>query len=164
MRNSGFYKRYVDTKNRLLGRVGVDTEGDEEPLIQDWEVPWEEARELTRYALDHVELGGKPWIVTPIRTPATPTIYPIRANTLYYNLGCYCQVKKRPDKGDYYYTRIMDEKCFALGGIKMLYSSTFLSQPEFERRYNGEGYRRVKARYDPQGAFPALYEKCVLRH
>jgi len=164
LRNSGFYKRYVDTKNRLLGRLGVDTQGDEEPLIQDWEVPWEQARELTRYALDEVDLGGKPWIVTPIRTPATPTIYPIRANTLYYNLGCYCQVKKRPDKGDYYYTRIMDEKCFALGGIKMLYSSTFLSQPEFERRYNGEGYRAVKARYDPQGAFPALYEKCVLRH
>src|SRR6185369_2221561 len=72
LRNSGFYKRYVETKNRLLGRVGVDTEGDEEPLIQDWEVPWEEARELTRYALEEVDLGGKPWIVTLFRTRAPP--------------------------------------------------------------------------------------------
>ncbi len=33
----------------------------------------------------------------------------------------------------WHYTRIMDRKCFELGGIKMLYSSTFLSKNEFDR-------------------------------
>lgn len=163
MRNSGFYKRYVDGKHRLLRLLRIDTEGDEEPLIQDWEVAWDHAAELTRFALREVDLSGKPWIVTPIRTPATPTLYPIKADTLYYNLGCYCQVKKRRDKGDYYYTRIMDEKCFELGGIKMLYSSTFLSEAEFNRLYNGAGYAHVKAKYDPQRRLRSLFEKCVMR-
>jgi len=28
----------------------------------------------------------------------------------------------------------------------------------------GPKYRELKAKYDPQGRFPTLYEKCVLRH
>jgi FAD/FMN-containing dehydrogenase len=162
MRNSGFYKRYVETKNRLLDRVAPGREEPEEPLIQDWEVPWEKAADLTRFALREVDLGGKPWIVTAIRTPVTPTLYPIRAGALYYNLGCYCQVKKRAGRPPWHYTRIMDRKCFDLGGIKMLYSSTFLAKEEFDRLYNGAAYEKVKARYDPQKRQRALYEKCVI--
>ena len=65
-----------------------------------------------------VELDGKPWVIAPIRTPATPTLYPVPAQTLYLNLGCYCQVRKVTGKPDYWYTRIMDNKCFELGGIE----------------------------------------------
>jgi FAD/FMN-containing dehydrogenase len=162
MRNSGFYKRYIDAKTRLLARLAPGREDPEEPLIQDWEVPWEKAGELTRFALREVNLGGKPWIVTAIRTPATPTLYPIRAGALYYNLGCYCQVRKPAGRPAYHYTRIMDRKCFELGGIKMLYSSTFLSREEFGRLYNGEDYARLKARYDPAGRQRGLFEKCVM--
>jgi FAD/FMN-containing dehydrogenase len=161
MRNSGFYKRYVETKNRWLRRLGLWRDDGEEPLIQDWEVPWEHAAEITRFALENVDLGGRPWIVTPIRTPATPTLYPVRANTLYYNLGCYCQVKRPRGKGNYHYTRILDRKCFELGGVKMLYSSTFLSQPEFDRVYNGAAYARLKEKYDPERRLPSLFEKCA---
>jgi FAD/FMN-containing dehydrogenase len=162
MRNSGFYKRYVDAKTRLLGRLAPGRVDAEEPLIQDWEVPWEHAAELTRFALREVDLGGKPWIVTAIRTPASPTLYPIRPDTLYYNLGCYCQVRKPAGRDAYHYTRIMDRKCFDLGGIKMLYSSTFLSKAEFGRLYNGAGYEQLKARYDPAGRQRGLFEKCVI--
>jgi FAD/FMN-containing dehydrogenase len=162
MRNSGFYKRYIDAKTRLLGRVAPARSDAQEPLIQDWEVPWEQAAELTRFALREVDLGGKPWIVTAIRTPASPTIYPIKADTLYYNLGCYCQVRKPAGRDAYHYTRIMDGKCFELGGIKMLYSSTFLSRAEFARLYNGAAYEALKARYDPGGRQRGLFEKCVI--
>ena len=116
---------------------------------------------LTRFAMSEVDLAGKPWIVTPIRTRATPTLYPVRPDTLYYNFGCYCQVKKRPDKGNYYYTKIIDRTCFDLGGIKMLYSSTFLPESEFKRIYNGAAYAALKKKYDPGGALPTLYQKCV---
>jgi FAD/FMN-containing dehydrogenase len=162
MRNSGFYKRYVDAKTRLLARLAPGRPESEEPLIQDWEVPWEHAAELTRFALREVDLGGKPWIVTAIRTPATPTLYPIKADTLYYNLGCYCQVKKPAGRDAYHYTRVMDRKCFELGGIKMLYSSTFLTEAEFSRLYNGAAYARVKSMYDPEMRQRSLYEKCVM--
>lgn len=162
MRNSGFYKRYMDAKTRLLGRSAPARPDAVEPLIQDWEVPWERAAELTRYALREVDLGGRPWIVTAIRTPASPTLYPVKPGTLYYNLGCYCQVRKPAGKGDYHYTRIMDRKCFDLGGIKMLYSSTFLSRAEFDRRYNGAEYESLKSLYDPQRRLRGLFEKCVI--
>jgi FAD/FMN-containing dehydrogenase len=162
LRSSGFYKRYVDAKTRLLDRVAPRRAQSEEPLIQDWEVPWEQAAELTRFALREVDLGGKPWIVTAIRTPASPTLYPLKADTLYYNLGCYCQVRKPAGRDAYHYTRIMDRKCFELGGIKMLYSSTFLSKDEFSRIYNGAAYDSLKARYDPAGRQRGLFEKCVV--
>jgi FAD/FMN-containing dehydrogenase len=162
MRNSGFYKRYIDAKTRLLARLAPNRSEAEEPLIQDWEVPWQHAAELTRFALREVDLGGKPWIVTAIRTPASPTLYPIKAGALYYNLGCYCQVKKPAGRDAYHYTRIMDRKCFELGGIKMLYSSTFLSKAEFARLYNGADYERLKTRYDPAGRQRRLFDKCVI--
>lgn len=162
MRNSGFYKRYTLLKRRLLGALPQQPQ-DEEPLIQDWEVPWEHAGELLRCALDNADLGGKPWIATPIRALSSPTLYPVRPGTHYFNLGCYCHVKKRPGEGDYFHTRLLDRKCFELGGIKMLYSSTFLDEPEFDRIYNGAGYRAIKRKYDPDNALGTLYEKCVLR-
>jgi FAD/FMN-containing dehydrogenase len=162
LRNSGFYKRYVGWKHRVLAALPWRPADDEEPLIQDWEVPWERAAELLHYALSEVDLGGKPWIATPIRTPSAPTLYPVRPGALYFNLGCYCQVKKRPERGDYSATRLMDRACFDLGGIKMLYSSSFLEEPEFDRLYNGTAYRALKQRYDPQGVLGTLYAKCVL--
>ena len=42
-RNSAFYTKYVATKNKLLGSIGI-RDGRTEPLIQDWEVPWQPRR------------------------------------------------------------------------------------------------------------------------
>jgi FAD/FMN-containing dehydrogenase len=163
LRSSGFYTRYTSWKRRLLKRWSWATKEDVEPLIQDWEVPWERAAEMIEFAMRETDLGGKPWVVTPIRTPAKPTLYPVEANRLYLNLGCYCQVKKVPGRADYWYTRILDDKCFALGGIKMLYSSTLLTPEQFWARYNGDAYRALKQRYDPGGRSQDLYAKCALR-
>jgi FAD/FMN-containing dehydrogenase len=163
LRNSGFYTRYARWKRMLLERLPRSATEDVEPLIQDWEVPWERAEELIEFATRETDLGGKPWVVTPIRTPAKPTLYPMEADRLYLNLGCYCQVKKVPGKADYWYTRILDDKCFALGGIKMLYSSTLLTPEQFWAHYNGDAYRVLKQRYDPAGRSQDLYAKCALR-
>jgi len=162
MRNSGFYKRFVNWRRRARQMALPGKEEAEEPLIQDWQVPWDSAQQLSSFALREADLEDRPWIATPIRTLASPTLYPVASNSLYFNLGCYCQVRKPTDKGAYYFTRIIDEKCFGLGGVKMLYSSTFLSKPKFDRIYNGEIYSRLKAKYDPQGRLPTLFEKCAL--
>jgi FAD/FMN-containing dehydrogenase len=160
-RNSGFYVRYCqwqDAWQRLLPR---QSKQDKEPLIQDWEVPWEQGKALLEYALANINLGGRPWIAVPIKTPVSPTLYPIEANKLYFNLGCYCQVQKVPEQEDYYYTKILDRKCFELGGIKMLYSSSFMSRAEFDRLYNGAAYAALKKKYDPGQRAYTLYEKAV---
>jgi FAD/FMN-containing dehydrogenase len=163
LRNSGFYTRYAAWKGRLRERIPGMAETATEPLIQDWEVPWDAADELMEFCLREVELDGRPWAAVPIRTPRQPTLYPIAADTLYFNLGCYCQVRKVAGRAPYHHTKIMDRKCFELGGIKMLYSSTFLDESEFDAHFNGEAYRALKARYDPRGCAPTLYQKVAAK-
>jgi FAD/FMN-containing dehydrogenase len=160
-RNSAFYTKYVATKNRLLGGLGVRDERTE-PLIQDWEVPWRHGEELIRFAIDNVDLKGRPWAAVPIRAPRQPTLYPIKPNELYFNLGCYCQVRRPEGMAPYHYTKILDRKCFELGGIKMLYSSTFLAEADFDALYNGAAYRTLKAKYDSGGNAQTLYKKVAL--
>ena len=109
-----------------------------------------------------MDIQGQPWVAVPIRTPRAPTNYPVRSDTLYFNVGCYCFAKKPKVDVDFYYTRILDRKCFELGGIKMLYSSTFIDREEFDRLYHGKAYAALKAKYDPAGYAPTLFEKAVI--
>ena len=161
-RNSAFYTRHAARKERRRARLGSAAEEQTEPLIQDWEVPWQHAEELVDYCLQQVDLDGRPWAAVPIRTERQPTLYPILPGELYFNLGCYCQVRRPAGKEPYHYTRIMDRRCFELGGIKMLYSSTFLDEPEFDARFNGAAYRLLKQKYDPDGNAPTLYAKVAV--
>ncbi len=162
LRNSGFYNRYVAIANRTKRLLGLPGRRHEEQLIQDWQLPWEHAVEFMRYLLDKADIHGQPCAAVPIRTPRTPTNYPIRSDTPYFNVGCYCFAKKPKANVDFYYTRILDRKCFEFGGIKMLYSSTFLDRDEFDRLYNGIGYAALKRKYDPNGRAPNLFEKAVM--
>jgi len=159
-RNSAFYTRHMARSRALRRWLGGSQSRDTEPLIQDWEVPWRHAEELVRFCLANVSLGGgRPWAAVPIRTPRRATLYPIAPGELYFNLGSYCQVRRAPGRETYHYTKIMDRKCFELDGIKMLYSSTFLDEREFDARFNGAAYRDLKRKYDPEGNAPTLYAK-----
>jgi hypothetical protein len=161
MRSSGFYNRYVKTKAKLMKLLHIKPNAYEEQLIQDWEVPFEKAKELINFALNNVELRGLPWVALPIKPLSKAISYPLEPNELYFNLGCYCYTKRPRMDEKYYYTKIMDQKCFELGGLKMLYSSTFLSKEDFDKVYNGEGYTIVKQKYDPKGYAATLFDKAV---
>jgi FAD/FMN-containing dehydrogenase len=162
MRSSKFYNWYVARKHALRRALNLPANTGEEKLIQDWEVPWQHAVELLRYALDEADLGGQPWVAVPIKPLSTPTLYPVDPNELYMNLGCYCYTRKPREDVPYYYTKILDEKCFELGGIKMLYSSTFIDKARFDGIYNGAEYEEVKRKYDPDGKFLGLFDKTVM--
>ena len=157
LRSSKFYNWYCALKNRWLSQKDDGTE----QLIQDWEVPWDKAEQLINFALEHVDLEDQPWVALPIKTPKQPTIYPVKANQLYFNLGCYCLTQRPNEHELYYYTKIMDQQCFKLGGLKMLYSSTFIDKAEFDKIYNGQAYCAIKQQYDPQGYLPTLAEKAL---
>ncbi|HEX5419308.1 MAG TPA: FAD-binding protein, partial [Gammaproteobacteria bacterium] len=161
-RNSGFYTRYVAFKGRLRERLGLGPDTETEPLIQDWEVPWRNSEALLRFALENVDLGGLPWAAVPIKPLSRPTLYPVAPRHMYFNLGCYCQVRRPPGKPPYYYTRIVDDACFGLGGIKMLYSSSFLDEKDFDAHYNGTAYHALKQKYDPAGKASTLYRKVAI--
>lgn len=160
-RNSAFYTKYVALKRKLLTSIGLGNDR-MEPLIQDWEVPWRHGAELIRFAIENVDLAGYPWAAVPIKAPRQPTLYPVKPGELYFNLGCYCQVRRPAGMEPYHYTKILDRKCFEQGGIKMLYSSSFLSEAEFDALYNGAAYRTLKAKYDPGGHAQTLYKKVAL--
>lgn len=162
LRHSGLYKKYLDKRNKLFSFIHYypSLSKEEEALIQDWQVPWERGVELLNYALNNIDLGGKPWAALPIKPIYPATLYPLKPNELYFNLGCYCS-SKRIHKDAYYNTKLMDDYCFKLNGLKMLYSSTFLSLTDFESRYNGEMFNLLKNKYDPKGKINTLYEKAV---
>ncbi|HUC20692.1 MAG TPA: FAD-binding oxidoreductase, partial [Candidatus Polarisedimenticolaceae bacterium] len=163
MRNSGFYARSAALQGKLAAKLPFIPGEDEnlELLIQDWEVPWKHAEALLSFAFDNLDLAGRPLMSAPVKTPGLATSYPMDKNQPYLNLGSYSFVKKQPGKPAYHSTKIMDKFTFAHDGIKMLYSTTFLSEAEFKRIYNDATYRKLKAKYDPNKLLPTLYEKTV---
>ena len=44
-------------------------------------------------------------------------------------------------------------------GFQMLYADSYLTREEFRQMFDHEHYDAMKARYDPHGAFPEVYEK-----
>ncbi len=62
-----------------------------------------------------------------------------------------------------HFNRLIERQVAALGGIKSLYSDSYFTEDEFAQAYGGADYRALKMKYDPAGAFPGLYDKCVLR-
>ncbi len=156
-RNSGFFTRYNAFRSRHSSEV--ENDNNLEKLIQDWEVPWEQAQKLLDFGLNNIDMAGHPWLITVIKTPAKATCYPMQANKLYLNLGSYSFAKKQKSKEPYYNTKIMDNYCFAHQGIKMLYSSTFISRSKFDKIYAGEKYKKLKQKYDSDKLAPTTYEK-----
>lgn len=157
-RNSSFYTRYVNFQTKL----GQQTEAAHlEKLIQDWEVPWQHSVELLDFALENLSLDGKPLLAAPTKTLHNNSLYPMPLDELHFNLGSYSFVQRKLSDPPYRYTKLMDEFCFAHEGIKMLYSTTFLSEQEFNKRYGGKAYKALKTKYDPHGLAPTLYQKAV---
>jgi len=161
-RNSSFYTRYTRLKRRICSLLRMHNP-DEEELIQDWVVPWDRATEFISFITENIDIQGQPWVALPIVPQQPATLYPLEPGRKYMNIGCYCFVRK-PDQGqDYYYTKILDRLCFKMGGIKMLYSSTFLTENEFDAVYNGERYRLLKQEYDPNARALTLYQKVAAK-
>ncbi|MBT8433759.1 MAG: hypothetical protein KJN95_03825, partial [Gammaproteobacteria bacterium] len=162
LRNSKFYTRYTRVKRALLKLAGISNANQEE-LIQDWVVPWNRAAEFIEFIFDNIDIQGQPWVALPIVPKIAATLYPLKTGQRYVNIGCYCFVDKPSLEQDYYYTRVLDQLCFDMGGIKMLYSSTFLTQQAFGEVYNGVRYQEIKQKYDPQARALTLYQKAAAK-
>jgi FAD/FMN-containing dehydrogenase len=134
-----------------------------ESVIQDVDIPIARAAEFAKFYAR--EIGLWPVWVCPIGpAPAGGrfTLYPMREGW-YVNFGFWDVKRTREPHPPGHFNRMIEEKVVELGGIKSLYSDSYFPREEFERLYGGEPYRQLKAKYDPDGAFPGLYEKCVLK-
>ncbi len=138
--------------------------GHTESVIQDVDIPLPSAPQFLDFFLR--EIGVLPMWICPVTTSAVAdrfSLYPMRPRTRYVNFGFWDVLRRRTRHGVGHFTRMIEAEVQRLGGIKSLYSDSFFERSTFEAIYGGGAYRSLKARYDPQGALPGLYEKCVLR-
>jgi FAD/FMN-containing dehydrogenase len=177
---NGFFRRFVFGKDRLgsrqytkimrwNSRVGITRKIERviglhsESVIQDVDLPLARAAEFFDFYAREIALWPQ-WIC-PIgaqRHAGRFSLYPVK-NEWYVNFGFWDVKRTRAAHPPGHFNRMIERKVVELGGIKSLYSDSFFPREEFERHYGGEAYARLKAKYDPQGAFPQLYDKCVLR-
>ncbi len=132
-----------------------------EPVIQDVEIPVDRLAEFLEFF--HAEIGISPVWLCPLRLRSDQAwpLYPLEPDTLYVNVGFWSTVALAPGQQDGTYNRLIEDKVAELGGHKSLYSTSFYSPEDFWRLYNGDEYRKLKQRYDPDGRLPDLYAKCV---
>jgi len=134
-----------------------------ESVIQDVDIPIGRAAEF--FAFYAREIALWPQWVCPIGVREGKgrfTLYPVQ-HDWYVNFGFWDVKRTREAHPAGHFNRMIEGEVTRLGGIKSLYSDSFFAQAEFSRLYGGAAYEALKRRYDPAGAFPGLYEKCVLR-
>ncbi len=147
--------------SRLAQRVARVLSGRQEAVIQDVEIPLEQAPAFARFF--NKEIGITPVWICPVAAydPAVSyPLYPMNPRTLYVNFGFWDSVRSDHEEG--YFNKKIEAKVRELGGKKSLYSNAFYSREVFWQLYDETTYRRLKARYDPTGKLKDLYEKCVL--
>jgi FAD/FMN-containing dehydrogenase len=132
-----------------------------EAVIQDVEVPVERLAEFLDFF--HTEVGISPVWLCPLRLRSADAwpLYPLEPDRLYVNVGFWATVALPDGRPDGYHNRLIEDMVTRLGGHKSLYSTSYYSEDEFWRLYNGEEYRKLKQRYDADGRLPDLYAKCV---
>jgi len=164
--NSVFYTKVMRWNARWgLTRLAERLSGlHSESVIQDVDIPVDRAPEFLDFFVR--EIGIRPIWICPTR-PTMPQahfdLYPLDPGTLYVNFGFWDVVRTRKAHPAGYFNRLIEEKVTELGGIKSLYSASFFDRDEFWAIYGHEAYRTLKAKYDPDGRFKDLYQKCVLR-
>jgi FAD/FMN-containing dehydrogenase len=173
-----FFRKYVFGRERLgsrtytkimrwNSRVGLTKKLERvlglnsESVIQDVDIPLRSAGEFLAFYSQAIGLW--PLWICPIGPQKDKfSLYPV-GDEWYVNFGFWDVKRTREKHAPGHFNRLIEEKVAALGGIKSLYSDSFFTREAFAARYGGAAYARLKAKYDPQGAFPQLYDKCVLR-
>jgi len=136
-----------------------------EPVIQDVDIPLERAPAFLDFF--HREIGILPIWVCPFRAydpNVRYDLYPVSPDRLYVNFGFWDVVRRREAFPPGHFNRLVEREVARLDGIKSLYSDSYYDPDMFWSIYDrGGAYRRLKAKYDPEGILGDLYDKCVLR-
>jgi FAD/FMN-containing dehydrogenase len=166
-RRSDVYRKLValDRRHHLSDRVNARlSRPPREAVIQDVEIPVRCGAEFLRFFAANV--GMSPVWMCPLRLRGERAwpLYPIRPGEVYVNFGFWGTVPLPPGAGvraDSHYNRLVEDEVAELDGHKSLYSTSFYTEEEFWRRYNGDAYQALKRAYDGEGRLLSLYEKCV---
>ncbi len=154
-----------NAKHNLMGTInhllGVRTES----VIQDVDIPIERCPEFIPFLLETIKIHPV-WVcpIAPQARSEQATLYPMKPNTLHVNFGFWNTLRRHDNHpAANYLNRLVEKKVAETGGMKSLYSSAYYAEDEFWKIYNGPEYKKLKAKYDPDGRLKSLYEKVVLR-
>jgi FAD/FMN-containing dehydrogenase len=147
----------VGVTKKLERALGLHSES----VIQDVDIPIARAAEFLDFYAKEIALW--PQWVCPIGVSENKfVLYPVKSGW-YVNFGFWDVKRTREAYAPGYFNRRIEEKVNDLGGIKSLYSDSYFPERAFNQRYGGAAYDALKKKYDPAGAFPRLYDKCVLK-
>jgi FAD/FMN-containing dehydrogenase len=135
-----------------------------ESVIQDVEVPVENASEFLGFYHDVIRF--MPVWICPTRAYDKGVkfdLYGMDPEKLYVNFGFWDVIRGTEELPAGFYNRQIEEKVLELGGMKSLYSDSYFTREQFWTLYNRAAYDRLKQKYDPDGAFKDIYQKCVLK-
>ena len=136
-----------------------------ETVIQDVDIPLDRAAEFLAFM--HREIGILPIWLCPIRAPrhrrAVHALSAARRRRSTSILASGMSSRDRVQRPPGHRNRMIEERVRALGGLKSLYSDSYYTEDEFWSVFDRRAYAALKARYDPRGALPDLYAKCVQR-
>jgi FAD/FMN-containing dehydrogenase len=164
--NSIFYQKVMRWNNSVGLTAWINRLLDKHPesVIQDVDIPIENAAEFLRFFLD--EIGIQPVWMCPIGghdTSRNFPFYPLHGSGLFVNFGFWDIVPNPQQHPAGYFNRKIETRVSELGGIKSLYSDSYYDENRFWKLYNGDRYHDLKHKYDPDGRLRNLYQKCVLR-
>ena len=164
--NSISYQKVMRWNNRVGLMAGINRLLNRQPegVVQDVDIPLENAGEFLRFFLD--EIGIRPVWMCPIGGHDTSRqfpFYPLHDTGLFVNFGFWDIVPNPRHHPEGYFNRKVEDKVNELGGIKSLYSDVYYDEARFWEIYDGDRYRELKQKYDPEGRLRDLYQKCVLR-
>ncbi|MDO5740124.1 MAG: FAD-binding oxidoreductase [Ornithinimicrobium sp.] len=134
---------------------------EEERVVQDVEIPLERTAEFLTWFLTSLPI--QPLWICPVRLRGEQIwpLYPMEPGQDYVNVGFWSAVPIEPGAERGAVNAAIEAKVRELGGHKGLYSTATYDEETFRQLYGGDEYARVKARYDPDGRFPTLYDKVV---
>ena len=131
-----------------------------ESVIQDVDIPQPNAAAFL--AALHARVGITPvWVCPFVATTDRYALFRLRTDTPYINFGFWDMVPSREPEG--HYNAVVEALVAAHGGKKSLYSRSTYDEATFWSLYDREAYEALKARHDPAGRLPGLYEKAVGR-
>ncbi|MBF0429870.1 MAG: FAD-binding oxidoreductase [Fibrobacteria bacterium] len=150
-----FCSRYKITN--LLEKISRQPK---EMVIQDVEIPVQHSEAFMQFFQKHIGISPV-WVCpTKVYDPnAQYSLYTMDPDRLYINFGFWDVVPTTHEDG--YHNRLIEDKVEELKGKKSLYSTSFYSEEKFWKLYNRDLYEELKKKYDPQGKFKNLFDKCV---
>lgn len=171
---SDVYKAFNDAMiQNFIEPLGRNA--NEELVIQDIEIPLDRSAEWIRKFLrvvPSVQIGKikltrpglqetVPIWLCPVKGTSSP-LMPMNPDQLYINFGFWDALQGPETKGGMSVGSInkaLEQLTETMSGKKTLYSSSYFSEEDFYRQYNGEHYKKIKAKYDPDHRLRGWYER-----